>query len=117
MLTSAFIQPADPPASSRVPLSNPRILRIRSVAFRILNPILDLPRRDIDDQLSELDRVASAFEAPGCHPFRYGIVRGRAKPAVKTKAGLLLKLTHYPETDHPRLDQGLNQPPSPVRLE
>jgi hypothetical protein len=30
---------------------------------RIVNPILDLAGSDIDNQLSELDRVARAFEA------------------------------------------------------
>ncbi len=35
--------------------------------FPILDPILDLARRDIDDQLPELDRVARAFEALGRH--------------------------------------------------
>jgi hypothetical protein len=33
----------------------------------ILDPILNLPRSDISDQLPELDRVAGAFETTGFH--------------------------------------------------
>jgi hypothetical protein len=62
------------------------------VIFRFL----DLPGGDIDNQLSELDRVARALETLRCHAVEYGMLDGSRKTGIKSEARLLqFKLTHY----------------------
>lgn len=57
--------------------------------FAIVNPIIDLPGRDIDDQLTKLDRVARAFEALGCHALNMARSGRSANPASRSVWALL----------------------------
>jgi hypothetical protein len=54
------------PRSATPQSSKPTKLRSYRI-FVVLNSILDLSGRDIDDQLAELDRVARALETTSCH--------------------------------------------------
>jgi hypothetical protein len=45
------------------------------LASRIISSILDLSGGDIDNQLSEPDRVARAFETTGCHYTWISLIR------------------------------------------
>lgn len=58
----------------------------------ILNHIIYLARRYIDNELAELERVAGPGEPFGCHACYNGLRRSRVK---RSWSLLQFKLTHY----------------------
>jgi hypothetical protein len=63
----------------------------------ILNSILDLTSRYIDDQLAKLNRVARALETTGCHAGNMAWLAPIGNPASRTHdEPLQVKLTHDP---------------------